>query len=234
MKRSIWLAAGIAGMLLGNPATDARAEVSIHIGGREKPSFFLSTRPDFISLSDYGFSISVGSPYDIILYRDFYYINQNGIWYCSPNYRGPWAIVHENRLPYRIKSRRWEDIRRTRDIEYRRHNDRFDHNRDNRDQRFDGRNDRGPRFDDRNRGNSNNNDQRFNDNNRDQRNNDNRGPNNPPPDNRPKEGSKNNQPSDIRPNDGGKHNQSSDNRAKEKNKNNQPSDNRPDDGGKKN
>jgi hypothetical protein len=181
MKRSIWLAAGIAGMLLGNPAADAQAEVSIHIGGREKPSFFLSTRPDFISLSDYGFSISVGSPYDIILYRDLYYINQNGIWYCSPNYRGPWAIVREKRLPSRIKSRRWEDIRRTRDIEYRRHNDRFDRNRDNRDQRFD-------------------------DKNRDQRNNDNRNPNNPPPDNRQKEGNKNNPPSDNRPTDGGKRN----------------------------
>ncbi len=196
MKRSFWLAAGIAGMLLGNPAADARAEVSIHIGGREKPSFFLSTRPDFINLSDYGFSISVGGPYDIILYRDLYYINQNGIWYCSPNYRGPWAIVRENRLPSRIKSRRWEDIRRTRDIEYRRHNDRFDHNRDNRDQRFN----------DKIRDNRNNKDQRFDDKNRDQRNNDNRSPNNPPPDNRPKEGSKNNQPSDNRPNDGGKRN----------------------------
>ena len=183
MKRSSWLAAGIAGMLLGNPAADAQAEVSIHIGGREKPSFFLSTRPDFISLSDYGFSISVGSPYDIILYRDIYYINQNGRWYCSPNYRGPWAIVRENRLPPRIKSRRWEDIRRTRDIEYRRHNDRFDRNGDNRDQRFndkkrDNRNDnRNPRIDDKNR---------------DQRNNDNRNPNNLPSDNRPTDGGKRN------------------------------------------
>jgi len=217
MKKSIWLAAGIAGMLLGNPAADARGEVSIHIGGREKPSFFLSTRPDFISLSDYGFSISVGSPYDIILYRDLYYINQNGIWYCSPNYRGPWAIVRENRLPSRIKSRRWEDIRRTRDIEYRRHNDRFDHNRDNRDNRNDrnprfdnnnrdNRNDRDPRFDNNNRDNRNDRGSRFDNNNRDQRNNDNRSLNNPSPDNRPKEGNKNNPPSDNRPNDGGKRN----------------------------
>ncbi len=225
MKRSIWVAAGIAGMLLGNPVADARAEVSIRIGGREKPSFFLSTRPDFISLSDYGFSISVGSPYDIILYRDIYYINQNGRWYCSPNYRGPWAIVRENRLPYKIKARRWEDIRRSRDIEYRRHNDRFDHNRDNRDQRFDdknrdNRNDRNPRFDDKNRDNRNDRDPRFDDKNRDQRNNDNRSLNNPPPDNRPKEGNKNNPPSD--------------NRQKDGSKNNPPSDNRPNDGGKRN
>ena len=182
-----------------------------------RSSFFLSTRPDFISLSDYGFSISVGSPYDIILYRDLYYINQNGIWYCSPNYRGPWAIVRENRLPSRIKSRRWEDIRRTRDIEYRRHNDRFDHNRDNRDNRNDrnprfdnnnrdNRNDRDPRFDNNNRDNRNDRGSRFDNNNRDQRNNDNRSLNNPSPDNRPKEGNKNNPPSDNRPNDGGKRN----------------------------
>ncbi|MFZ4524840.1 MAG: hypothetical protein ACOYOE_04625 [Chlorobium sp.] len=181
MKRSIWLAAGIAGMLLGNPAADARAEVSIQIGGREKPSFFLRTRPDFINLSDFGFSVSVGSPYDIILYRDIYYINQNGRWYRSPNYRGPWAIVRDNRLPARIKSRRWEDIRTSRDIEYRRHNDRFDRNRNNRDQRFDDRN-----RDNRNR------DLRFDDKNRDQRSNDNRNPNNPSADNRPTDGGKKN------------------------------------------
>ena len=211
MKRSVWLAAGIAGMLLGNPAADARAEVSILIGGRERPSFYISTRPDFINLSDYGFSISVGSPYDIILYRDLYYINQNGRWYCSPNYRGPWTIVRENRLPYRIKSRRWEDIRRSRDIEYRRYNDRFDHNRNNHDQRFDDRNrdyrnDRNQRFDDKYRDQRNSNDQRINDNNRDQRNTDNRNPNNPPPDNRLKEGYKNNPSPDNRQNEGGKKN----------------------------
>ncbi len=32
MKKKLWLLAGITGVLLGNPVTDSKAEVSIHIG----------------------------------------------------------------------------------------------------------------------------------------------------------------------------------------------------------
>ncbi len=186
LKKSFWLAAGITGMLLGNPASDAQAELSIHIGTRERPerpAFVIDRRPDFINLRDFGFSISTGSPYDIIFYRNFYYIFDNGAWYCSPNYRGPWVVVREGRLPYRIKSSRWDDIRRSRDFEYRRHNRRFDQ-RGDRDPRFDDRRD--PRFDDRNR------EPRFN-------NNDNRTPNTPPPPPPPSTPAN-------RPNDGGRRN----------------------------
>jgi hypothetical protein len=147
MNKKLWLVAGITGVLLGNTATDAKAEISIRIGlgghAQERAPFVLDTRPRFIVLPDMGFSVAVGSPYDIIFYGNSYYAFQNGIWYGSGDYRGPWVVVHESRLPYGIRRYRWEEIRRSRDIEYRRHDRRYDGRydwRDNRRQRFEGNN----------------------------------------------------------------------------------------------
>ena len=134
MKKSIWLAAGVAGMLLGNPHTDANAEVNIRIGdllhlktgnNRPAPAFVVNTRPTFVYLQGQGFSVSVGSPYDMIYYDDMYYIYHNGLWYSSSYYRGPWVIIREQRLPRPIRRHRWDDIRRFRDNEYRRHDHRY-------------------------------------------------------------------------------------------------------------
>ncbi|MEI6757913.1 MAG: hypothetical protein WCK85_08670 [Chlorobium sp.] len=133
MKKYIWLAAGITGMLLGNPSADAQAEVSIRIGGGRPPSFVLDTRPSFIELPGMGFSVSIGSPYDILYYGDMYYIIQDGVWYRSAYYRGPWIVVRERNLPYKIRRHRWDDIRRTRDVEYRKYE--YRDNRDRRDNR---------------------------------------------------------------------------------------------------
>ena len=133
MKKYIWLAAGITGMLLGNPSSDAQAEVSIRIGGGRPPSFILDTRPSFIELPGMGFSVSIGSPYDILYYGNMYYIIQDGVWYRSAYYRGPWIVVSERNLPYKIRRHRWDDIRRTRDVEYRKYE--YRDNRDRRDNR---------------------------------------------------------------------------------------------------
>jgi hypothetical protein len=152
MKKQIWLAAGITGMLLAYPVADTKAEVSVHISAGERvPAFAIERRPSFIELPGRGFSVSVGSPYDIISYGDVYYINQNGAWYRSSNYRGPWIYVRDHNLPSRIRRHHWDDIRRYRDIEYRRYEGR--HNRDQRynDHRGFDRNDRNDRFND-NRG----------------------------------------------------------------------------------
>ena len=65
MKKQIWLAAGIAGMLLGSPA--ANAEVNVRIGGGDRPpSFVLHSRPNFINIPNLGFSVSVGGTQDVI------------------------------------------------------------------------------------------------------------------------------------------------------------------------
>ncbi len=137
MKKQIWLAAGIAGMLLGSPA--ANAEVNVRIGerGDRPPSFVFDNRTNFINVPNLGFSVSVGSPQDIVRCDGRYYVNHNGRWYVSNNFRGPWILVREGRLPYQIRRHRWEEIRSSRDAEYRRYEGRD--NRNNNQNNHDGR-----------------------------------------------------------------------------------------------
>ena len=203
MKKKLLLITGIAGMFLGTPVADTKAEVSIHIGGREpRAPFVISHRPDFVNLPGFGFAVSVGGPYDMIFYNNFYYVNYNGGWYRASDYRGPW--VRDGRLPYKIKKHRWEDIRRSRD-EYRSHNRRFDDRFDRRDEPR--RDDRNPRFDDNRRDgnidNRNVRDPRLLDNRQDQRT-----PNTPPKDNKTSDrpGDRPGDRPNDRPNDGVKRN----------------------------
>uniref|UniRef100_Q3ARS3 Uncharacterized protein n=1 Tax=Chlorobium chlorochromatii (strain CaD3) TaxID=340177 RepID=Q3ARS3_CHLCH len=118
MKKTIWLAAGVAGMLLGNPTVNAQAETRDIIQPRSDHSFVIDARPSFIYLPDQGFAVSVDSPYDIISGDDHYYMNQKGSWYRSSSYRGPWKLRKEKNLPSKIKKHRLEDIRMYRDAEY--------------------------------------------------------------------------------------------------------------------
>lgn len=135
MKKSICLAAAICGMSFFSLTANAQDELAMS-NRRGSTSIVISSRPNFIDLPDQGFSISVGSPYDIISYDNRYYLYQNGGWYNSSDYRGPWVNIQENRLPDRIRRHRIEDIRRYRDVEYRRHDNRdYRDNRNNMDQR---------------------------------------------------------------------------------------------------
>ncbi len=144
MKKQIWLAAGIAGMLLANPAADAKAAINVQISTGSHPSFVINSAPNFIYLRGQGFSVSIGNPYDMVYYGRYYYIYHNNRWYRSSNYHGPWVLLRNNRLPYQIRRHRWEDIRRYRDIEYRRSdhgNNQYQRNDDNKRRILDQRND---------------------------------------------------------------------------------------------
>jgi len=134
MRKSICLAAAIGCMALVNQPANAQNELAMS-NRRGGTSIVISSRPSFVDLPDQGFSISVGSPYDIISYDNWYYLYQNGGWYNSSDYRGPWTYTEENRLPDRIRRHRIEDIRRYRDVENRKHDNRD--NRNNMDQRRD-------------------------------------------------------------------------------------------------
>ena len=143
MNKNIWLTAGIAGMLLCNPAADARSEVTVQISTGSRPSFVINSAPNFVYLRTQGFSVSVGSPYDIIYYRNSYYLYHNRSWYRSSNYQGPWMIILNKRLPYQIRRHHFDDIRRYRDVEARRsdhENNRYQRNDDNRRRLLDQRN----------------------------------------------------------------------------------------------
>jgi hypothetical protein len=144
MKSKILMAVGVAGMFIGNPAVDALAEVNVRIGSAPRHAIVIDRPPSFIQLGTPGFSVSYGSPYDIVLYGNSYYLYNDGLWYRSSRYNGPWGVIHENSLPPRIRRYRINDIRRFRDVEYRRHQERYDRERSGND-----RNGRWERRDDR-------------------------------------------------------------------------------------
>ena len=149
MKKQIWLTAGIAGMLLGIPLANAQSEIKVHISRGSRPSFIIDTPPSFIYLRTQGFSVSTGIPYDIVFYGNRYYLFNDGSWYSSLHYRGPWISINNNRLPSKLRRYRWDDIRRYRDIEYRRADSRYNHyqrNDDNMRRTLDQRNDSGYRM----------------------------------------------------------------------------------------
>jgi hypothetical protein len=123
MKKSFLIVAGIAGLLLSDQPANAlvKDDIFVAMGTRSGPTFVINTRPDFVYLSDSGFYVSYGSPYDMLFYGDLYYLYSGGNWYYSSYYNGPWSLIQEFNLPVVIRKHRWVDIRRFRDDEYRRH-----------------------------------------------------------------------------------------------------------------
>jgi hypothetical protein len=85
------------------------------------PTVVIQTAPEFIYAPALGFHVSVGAPYDIVYIGNDYYLYNNGYYYRSHNYNGPWVGVEARRLPPGLRKHRYEDIRRFRDREYRRY-----------------------------------------------------------------------------------------------------------------
>ena len=126
MHKKIWLATAMAGVFLGTLNFDAKADVGFsyrggwgraHRGWGGGLNFVIDTRPHFVHLPRYGFSVAEGTPYDMFLYDNRYYIYDNNYWYRSSCYGGPWIVVREESLPDKIRSQRLEDIRRARGME---------------------------------------------------------------------------------------------------------------------
>ena len=117
MKKNSWIVAGLAGVLLGTLSLNSQDVFSMSPRRGGGVSIVIRSQPNFIDLPDQGFSVSIGSPYDIVRYDDRYYVYQDGSWYNSRDYRGPWVIIQQNNLPERIRRHRPEDIRRYRDAE---------------------------------------------------------------------------------------------------------------------
>ncbi len=121
MKKKILLAIGIAGAFAVQPRTDAHADfrIGIEIPGGLGINF--ESRPDFIYMDDYGFAVSYGGPHDVIFYGNTYFVFRDGYWYRAYDYRGPWGRISNYELPGPIRRHGWNEIRKHRDIEYRRH-----------------------------------------------------------------------------------------------------------------
>lgn len=137
MRKNICFATAMVAMVFVNLPSNVENALAMS-NRRGGTSIVISSRPDFIYLADQGISISVGSPYDIITYDNRYYLYHDGGWYRSSDYRGPWVNIESKRLPDRIRRHRIEDLRRYRDVEYRKHDNRnYRDYRDNRDYRND-------------------------------------------------------------------------------------------------
>lgn len=138
-KPVITIAVLIATSLCTMPATtDAQISINVDINtpppSQPRRRIDFDRRPEFLYLSALGFSVSTGLPFDIVYYGEHYYIFQNGMWYCSPAYKGPWVMIDTIRIPDRIRMYRYDEILRFRDEAYRqRHHD----NRNFRDYRRD-------------------------------------------------------------------------------------------------
>jgi hypothetical protein len=135
MKKNRWIVAGLAGVLLGTLPINSQEGFSMSSRRGGGVSIVIGSQPNFIDLPDQGFSVSVGSPYDIVSYDNRYYIYQDGSWYNSRDYRGPWVVIQDNNLPDRIRRHRPEDIRRYRDTESRRRGNLNNQNQRNDDNR---------------------------------------------------------------------------------------------------
>ncbi len=58
-----------------------------------------------------GLYMAVGIPYDLLFSGNHYYISHKGNWYRSKRFRGPWRLVHHNRLPDIVRTLTWREIR---------------------------------------------------------------------------------------------------------------------------
>ncbi|TLU82813.1 MAG: hypothetical protein FDX30_06945 [Chlorobium sp.] len=127
IKKCSLLVISILGIFLCSPSSDAISEIIKN--ERQNPAITLKTRPDFIKLHDWGVSVSVGSPYDIIHYGRLYYICINNTWYRSLDCNWPWFVMEYRHLPALIRRLGSMDIKRIREAEYTKHDFRSEESR---------------------------------------------------------------------------------------------------------
>lgn len=133
MKRGkLFLAAALA-TTMGCQTAPAMADVNVHIslGGPRAVAYHPIYHGDYFYHAGYfpnllfipqlGFYVSIGSPYDLLFFNNFYYVYHGGHWYHSHYYNGPWIAVKHNRPPRAIRRHHWHKIREYSDREYRRH-----------------------------------------------------------------------------------------------------------------
>lgn len=130
-KGKLFLAAVLATTMGCQSTAPAQADVSVHIGfGGPRAvayhpvyygDYFYNTAyaPNLLFIPQLGFYVSVGLPYDLLFFNNFYYVYHHNHWYHSHYYHGPWVVVKHNRLPHAIKKHRWHKIREYSNYEYR-------------------------------------------------------------------------------------------------------------------
>ncbi len=83
--------------------------------------------PIFVTPPYLGFSVAVGTPFDLVSVGNRYYTLVGQQWYCGLRPGGPWQMVAWPFLPPQIRAHSIEQIRYARDLEYRNQNRRYGH-----------------------------------------------------------------------------------------------------------
>ena len=93
------------------------------------PRIVIQEPPLFLAPPALGFRVAVGVPYDMVNIGGRFYLYDDGRWYRSGNYRGPWVFVRQRELPPGLRRHRYDRIRYLRDEEYRHYSEDRDHYR---------------------------------------------------------------------------------------------------------
>jgi hypothetical protein len=82
---------------------------------------YVNEAPQFIYSPDLNMYVAVGVPYDLIYNGSDYFYFYGGRWYRGPYYNGPWGPATRRYLPPVLFNFEISNIRRSRDVEYRRY-----------------------------------------------------------------------------------------------------------------
>ena len=84
----------------------------------EQPEIVIEQPPQLIYSPALGFYVAVGTPFNMVLIDNNYYVYRGGRWFMSPTYDGGWVLAQPRYLPSGIRRHNWEYIRGYRDREY--------------------------------------------------------------------------------------------------------------------
>jgi len=120
MKRTLLLATAL-GVFLGfaQPAPQAQAAVSVGFsigssGRHDGFSLSFRSRPDVVLIPSSRVYYAQDADEDLYFYDDAWYCVQDGVWYTSDSYQGPFAAIGYSSVPYEIRNvpgsyrRHWE------------------------------------------------------------------------------------------------------------------------------
>ena len=98
------VASALAGVLIATSAVPATARVDVHIGIGVPPPVVEFRSPPPVVLVPGGdiYYVPSVTQYDMYRVGRYWYINQDGYWYRSRSYRGPFRLIEYRALPPRI------------------------------------------------------------------------------------------------------------------------------------
>jgi outer membrane lipoprotein SlyB len=85
------------------------------------PEIYVEESPQFIFSPSLNMYVAVGVPYDLMYTGSEYFYFFGGRWYRGPFYNGPWVPATRRYFPPALLRFRIENIRRYRDLEFRRY-----------------------------------------------------------------------------------------------------------------